>query len=273
MTNTQESSHAFSARGFTLTELAIVLVIVALLVGGMFVSLSASRDIASEKDTQKQLATINDALFGFAAGQGRLPCPATATSGGRESFCTNDLPAACGAELFVVQAHGRCTSYFNGFIPAATLGLSPTDSQGFTIDVWGNRLRYAVSDKTAAVPTPISFPFTKPSGMKNAWAADPSQLQSDLRVCSTATNITNAGTANADCAAADQMTNAAIAVIFSTGRNGGATPASADELANWTTSNDRVFVSATPSPTFDDIVVWLSPNILYNRMISAGRLP
>ena len=43
--------------GFTLAELAIVLVIVALLIGGLTVSLSTSRDIANEKETQKQLAT------------------------------------------------------------------------------------------------------------------------------------------------------------------------------------------------------------------------
>jgi type II secretory pathway pseudopilin PulG len=244
------------------------MVIVALMLGGMLVSLSTSRDIASEKDTQKQLASINEALLGFAAAQGRLPCPATATSTGRESFCTN-ASGACGAELFI-EVHGRCTDFFNGFFPSATLGLSPTDSQGFAIDAWSNRLRYVVSNKTAGS---IDFPFTKPSGIKTGWATDPSQIQSDLFVCNTATNIAFAGAANADCPAADQLTNSAVAVVFSTGRNGGAAPTGADELANWTTSNDRVFVNATPSAAFDDLVTWLSPNILYNRLISAGRLP
>ena len=42
---------------------------------------------------------------------------------------------------------------------------------------------------------------------------------------------------------------------------------------------DPVFISHEPAPIdapngeFDDIVVWLSPNILFNRMIAAGRLP
>lgn len=259
-----------SVGGFTLTELSIVLIIVALLVGGMFVSLSTSRDIASEKETQKQLASVNEALLGFSAGQGRLPCPATATSNGRESFCTNAAPAACGAELFVAQPHGRCTAFFNAFVPAATLGLSPMDDQGFAIDAWGGRLRYAVSNNIAGA---INYPFTTPSGMKSAWAIDPGQLQSDLRVCNKATNITNAGTPTADCPAADQMTNTAVAVVFSAGKNGAAAPVASDELANWTTSDDRVFVNATPSVAFDDLIVWLSPNILYNRLISAGRLP
>lgn len=268
----QKSSRASFNSGFTLVELTIVLVIVALLAGGMLVTLSTSRDIASEREAQKQLASINEALLGFSAGQGRLPCPATATSTGRESYCTNSS-GGCGIELFAAQTHGRCTDFFNGFVPAAALGLSPTDGQGFAIDAWGNRLRYAVSDKAAGL---INYPFTTPSGIKTAWAIDPSQIQPDLRVCNTAANVTAAGSATADClVAADQLTNSAVAVVFSAGRNGGAAPpvGNADELANWTTSSDRVFVSASPSATFDDIVVWLSPNILYNRLISAGRLP
>ena len=32
-------------------------------------------------------------------------------------------------------------------------------------------------------------------------------------------------------------------------------------------------VSKTPTPTFDDLVTWISPYLLYNRTISAGRLP
>lgn len=130
--------------GFTLIELTIVLVIVALLIGGMLVPLSAQRDLQNTSDTQKQLSLISEALLGFAAAQNRMPCPATATSNGRESFCTN-AAGACGSEQFVVQAHGRCTDFFNGFVPAATLGLSPTDEQGFAIDSWGNRIRYAIT--------------------------------------------------------------------------------------------------------------------------------
>lgn len=247
MKHSPHSSRICSLRGFTLTELAIVLIIVSLLVGGMLVSMSTSRDIAKEKETQKQLASINEALLGFAAAQRRLPCPAS--------------PGTTGVEAPL--GGGACTNNFNGFLPAITLGITPTDAHGYAIDPWGNRIRYSVTGANTNA-------FTTLSGMQASWGVG---LAPDLRVCNKSANITNPGAANADCAAVDQMTNTAVAVVFSTGPNGGAAPTSADELANWTTSNDRVFVSAAPSVAFDDLITWLSPNILYNRLISAGRLP
>lgn len=244
------SSRRFARRparrnGFSLVELAIVLLIVALLVGGMLVSLSTSRDIANEKETQKQLASINEALLGYAAAQQRLPCPAVTATTGIES------PLGGGA----------CANNYTGFVPAITLGITPTNAQGYAIDAWGNPIRYAVTNANTNT-------FTTASGLKTAWAINPATILPDLRVCNTAANI-----AANDCPVADQLTNSAVAVIFSTGRNGGAAPTATDELANWTASNDRVFVNATPGATFDDLIVWLSPNILFNRMISAGRLP
>ena len=274
MTRSETRFLAARSKGFTLAELAIVLIIVSLLIGGMFVSLSASRDIASDKDTQKQLAAINEALLGFAAANGRLPCPATAVSNnGREEFCTTDS-GSCVPGQFIpppLPTTGRCVDFFNGFVPAATLGLSPTNDHGFVIDAWGNPVRYAVSDNP---PEAGGYPFTTPpsttTGMKGVWATDPTQIRPDLNVCSI-----SAGIINGTCATGQSLTDNAAAVIFSTGKNGGAAPApgNADERANWTSSSDHAFVSHTSSPDFDDIVIWLSPNILYNRMISAGRLP
>ena len=237
-------------RGFTLTELAIALVIVGLLTGGLLLSLTTTRDIANEKETQKQLAMIQEALLGFAVAQQRLPCPAAPNATGVES---------------PIGGSGVCTHPYNGFLPGSTLGLAPTDAQGYVVDAWGNRIRYAVTTVSAASPNL----FTTASGLKSQWSVGP---QPDLHVCNTATGITNAGAANADCAANASLTDSAVAVIFSTGRTGASGPLGADEQAN-VTAIDRVFVSASPGPNFDDLVTWLSPNILYNRMIAAGRLP
>lgn len=87
------------------------------------------------------------------------------------------------------------------------------------------------------------------------------------------------------CAAITSVANQIPVVILSHGANGfgainsgGAAnqaATSSDELENSDSNDD--FVSHTPTPAganeFDDLVIWLSPNILYNRMIAAGRLP
>jgi hypothetical protein len=44
-----------------------------------------------------------------------------------------------------------------------------------------------------------------------------------------------------------------------------------DEAGN--SDTDTIFVSHDFTPTFDDLVMWISPNILFNRMVMAGKLP
>lgn len=240
--------------GFTLVELTIVLIIVALLGAGMVFSLGAQRDIMSEKETQKSLSEIRDALIGFAVANGRLPCPASPNATGVENPNTGV---------------GACTNPFDGFVPAITLGVTPTNEKGYAVDSWGNPIRYAVTEANARA-------FTTTNEMKNNWAGG---LSPDLYVCSTSADVKNPGSAAATCddSPDTSLVITAVAVVFSTGKNGGIAPTNSDELANWPTATsgtkDRVFVSHTASDSFDDIVVWLSPNILYNRMIAAGKLP
>ncbi len=243
--------------GFTLVELAIVLIIFSLLVGGMLMTLSSQQDTSNIKETEKRLNDIRDALLGFAASNGRLPCPAIAGATGIES------PAGGGA----------CTTSYAGFLPAITLGITPTNTQGYAVDSWGNPIRYAVSNITVNLATNV---ITTTGGLKTAWAFNPALILPDLRVCNTSLGIAGAG-ATATCAVGADLSNSAVAVIFSAGKNGGVAPIGADELAN--SGANRTFVSHTQSPTgaaqgeFDDIVTWISPNILFNRMISAGSLP
>lgn len=233
-------------RGFTLVELAIVLVIVGLLIGGMVLSLTAQQDATNLKETQRRIALAQEALLGFAAANGRLPCPAAP-------------PAAGGAESPLNT--GACNNPLNGYFPATTLGLAPTDAQGYLVDAWGNPIRYAV------YPTAIAAqnnPFTTPNAMRTLTIQTISATPNFLFVCGGGTTVTAT-----TCGAETVLTNNAVAVIFSMGKNGGVAPAG-DEALN--TDNNVVFVSKTASD-FDDVVAWVSPNILYNRMIAAGRLP
>jgi len=92
--------------------MAMVLMIVGLLLGGMLVPLSAQMDQRNVTDTRKQLDEIQQALIGFAIVNGRLPCPASPTSNGVESFVSGGASG------------GYCSNFNNGFVPAATLGIT-----------------------------------------------------------------------------------------------------------------------------------------------------
>lgn len=262
------------AMGFTLVEMAIVLLIVGLLLGGGLTVLSAQIEQQRFKDTERLLGEAREAVIGFALANGRLPCPASATSAGRESFCTNGA-GACGAAIVpppaAIPAHGRCTNFYNGFLPASTLGFSPVDPAGYAIDAWGltqNRIRYAVATNGT------NWSFTAPDGMRTATMVT---LAPDLSVCASATGI--AGT---NCGAAVSLTATAVAVIHSVGENAATGGTGTDETANPnpnSADNNQVFIShtraaaAAPNGAFDDIVVWLPSGILFNRMVQAGRLP
>jgi prepilin-type N-terminal cleavage/methylation domain-containing protein len=280
------------ASGFTLTELAVVLVIIALMIGGMLLPLAAQDDIRRTQETQKALNDARDALVGFATATGRLPCPATDSShgfdsNGLEAFCTNAPDArpptnACLNPTTVVQAHGRCFAPFNGFLPAASLGLQPISAQGLLVDGWGQAVRYAL-DIDQWTTAPFSYAFSGANGMRTRGIEN---LAPTLRVCSTgndATLIASAGTAGADCLAANRLAVNAVTLFYSLGPNGSRGGSSLDEKHNPNPGSavaaDRVFVHHVRAPAdaadgeFDDLVLWLSPNILYNRLIAAGRLP
>jgi prepilin-type N-terminal cleavage/methylation domain-containing protein len=265
--------------GFTLTELAVVLVIVALLIGGMLMPLSAQDELRRTTETQKTLGDIRDALLGFAAANGRLPCPATAASSGKEE------PAG-GGNCDLAWPLG--SNSYAGFVPAATLGITPTDSHGYAIDAWGNPIRYAVFPKPINDPlgAEIGYPFTSANGLKTVTLnqlASYTKTNPLLSVCSSGDAVTNPQTGNATCTAAGSVTNQAVAVIYSLGKNAGSGGAGRGEQHNPNPNSaiapDPAFVSHTQTAAgsddgeFDDIVIWLSPNILYNKMIAAGRLP
>lgn len=258
--------------GFTLLELAVTLAIVGVLAAGIlvpFVAQVAQRNVAA---TERILEQARETLLGFAIANGRLPCPATDTSNGQESPTP---PAASGA----------CTSYY-GFLPAATLGFTPIDSQGYAIDGWAttqNRIRYAVSDFRDGG----NLVFTRAGGMK---AAGPAGLGgvTFLYVCGSGASSTNpglhCGPGAPGSGGSTVLTSTAPAVIWSLGTNaatGGGT--SVDEAQNQFPGAlagggiDRIFVSRTmnntPGAEFDDIVTWLSVGNLVSRMVMAGQLP
>lgn len=257
--------------GFSLVEMAVVLAIIGLLLAGMLLPLSAQIEQQNTNETLRRLDMAREALLGFATTNRRLPCPATATGLGVEAISTAFAPGG-----------GTCSLPWTGYIPAVTLGLLPVNSSQLFVDAWGNPIRYAVTDFSTAFSvsgTAGTRPFTSTDGIRAVYnATSLTTLLPDLRVCDTTTGITGSG-ATADCPAANQLTNNAVAVVFSTGKNTPTGGTGAHELANVNPTGDRVFVFHTPNPStatggeFDDIVQWVSPYLLYNRMIVGGALP
>lgn len=271
-------------RGFTLVELAVVLSIVALLMTSLMYTLSAQTEQRARNETSRSLEEAKDLLLTFAIVNGRLPCPASASSGGLES----DSPAGS----------RNCTDYYTGYLPAKAIGFQPQNSSGYALDAWGNPIRYAVSQNApvnsqtpricrpvSATTPPVTPHFTHKDNLK---ANGVDCAPSDLVVCASATGIT---TSPASCNTAAPVTNQNIvaAVIWSQGKNyatasfsGVTGQAGSDEAANNKTSansNHAVFVSHPPAPTgaaggeFDDMLVWIPVGALYGRLISAGVLP
>ena len=246
-------------RGFALLEVWIALVVLALLLGGLALPLAAQVQMRREEELARQLEEARDAVMGFAATQGRLPCPATAGGDGNEAF-------APGADA----STGACADFYGGYLPAATLGLHGVDAQGFARDPWAtsaNRLRYAVY---GGAVNGVANPLTRTDGMRSATLAGLGAAPHFLYICSSGTEASASGCGPAS----RQLTRRAAFVIFSLGANAPQAPGP-DEARNL--DGDAVFVSREASlaagDAFDDVLLWVPIHLVTHRLLLAGRLP
>jgi prepilin-type N-terminal cleavage/methylation domain-containing protein len=243
--------------GFTLVELAIVLAIFGIVLSALLLPLQAQRTQIFQSQTEATLENAKRALLGYAQAQGRLPCPATAASNGMEQPLggTNAATPLCTQQV--------------GFLPAATLSVEPADAQGFAIDGWNNRIRYAVTQSNSGGATTPDYTTTGDMANVGISVLAPSP---NLRVCGTSTA--------ASCTAAINLTNNAVAVIYSLGATGSQAIGGVDETENLNavTNIDTIYVShditavGALNGEFDHLVTWISPYVLYNAMIQAGQL-
>ncbi len=168
--------------GFTLTELAIVLVILALLIGGMLAPLSAQRDVLAINTAQRQLGEIQEALIGFAAIHGHLPCPDTDADPNSPDYGVENTPCDSGAVT-------------EGFLPWKTLGIPQ-------VDPWGFPRTSADSPRTGDWRYRVDRNFTKPFTLTQSFSADDALVVQD--------HIGNALSANME---------RPLAIIYSAGPN------------------------------------------------------
>ncbi|MBU1222538.1 MAG: prepilin-type N-terminal cleavage/methylation domain-containing protein [Gammaproteobacteria bacterium] len=237
-------------RGFTLIEMAIVLVIITILIGGLAMPLSAQIQARRIAETKKTLEEAREAILGYAmthlaatSGKRYLPCPDTSGDGKEDrNLATN----AC-----IEQVVGSGLSH--GRIPWVDLGVAPQDA-------WGNRLLYAVNTDYS----------NKVSGFSSTTTTPP--LDDPLWICTTNT-----------CASADVASDV-VFVVASLGPNGWgalnvngttlAQPSGLDEKENL--DADQTYISRTPtkpeaaSGEFDDLLTWVSLSQLIAKICPTG---
>jgi prepilin-type N-terminal cleavage/methylation domain-containing protein len=235
--------HARAGRaqgGFTLVELAIAIAVVAFLLSGLLIPLQTKVEGRQIAVTREELGSIMEALLGFAAAKGYLPCPDTGSNG---------LENAGSSQCTTITSGIAC-----GRLPHTDLGLAQSD-------VWGNRYTYCVNELFAR---------------RGAGTFTLGTAGNNISICTTqscATTITTTAVA----AVLSHGKNGYGATKLSTGTQNPAAP-HIDEQENYD-NNDGIIVwrpataAGTAAGEFDDIVAWLPRSVLLSRAIAAGRLP
>src|SRR5450830_1933 len=250
-------------KGFTLVEMAVVLVISGLMLGAILGVGNAQIQQARISATKTKQEAIKIALINYITRNNRLPCPAIATL----------APGVVGYGLEAATP-GTCTgatvngNVVTGIVPWSSLGVTDENAT----DGYYNRYTYQVA--LAATNTNLQTV----SGLKGAIS-----IHTGTPV---AMGPPNGGNQSNDCTPAGGNYNpcSAVAVIVSHGINGAgaysrdgiqkALPAGADELEN--TNNDSRFVikdySDNTANPFDDIVLPLTTSDLLTPLTTHGSL-
>jgi len=236
------------SRGFTLIEMAIVLVIITILIGGLAMPLSAQIQARRIAETRQTLREAREALLGYAMTHNAtltpanhyLPCPDTTGDGHEDRVSTTQCAAS------------------QGLLPWADLGTAPQDA-------WGNRLRYAVVQSFVNEDSGFSASSPRPPG-------PPTNGFDPIKICSTHT------------CPSPLVADNVVFVLVSHGPNGWgaqnvngttlAAPTGPDEAENLDTN--PIYVSRSPTGPgtaggeFDDLVVWVSYSTLIASVCPAG---
>lgn len=245
--------------GFTLIEIAIVLLVVAILLGYTVAMLPVQQELKQYRQANTEMDSIIEHLIGFAQVNGRLPCPDTSTDN------DGDGNTIDGLEDTHATAGTGCEAFF-GFLPGRTLGINGKyDDAGTLIDPWSSGYGYAVSNIDTADGNPD---LVTPNGIRLEGL---NNVVPDLQVCSATAGV---GMQTA-CGVGDDVIQNVAVVIVSLGKN--SAPTSTIEQENFDDfhngNNDKVYIYTSRSDSFDDVVKWIPRSLLFSRMLAAEQLP
>jgi len=156
--------------GFSLIEMAIVLVILGFILGGILGPLSTQREVQKRNEAEQQLKEIREALLGFVQIKGRLPCPASLISDGREVVTTGNCSTP--------------TATDNIFVPYVDLGIRGSIISGELVDPWQQPVVYRLTSVS-------TWAYAKQINLTNNTAAN-FQICT-ITTCTPATSILAAG--------------------------------------------------------------------------------
>lgn len=124
-------------RGFTLVEIAVVIVILALLLA-MLLGISSTMLAQQRREaTRARLIAVETAIALYVSQYKRLPCPADGSMAPTNSEAGKEQSSGTGT-LRVCNLGGVANSQTNGVLPWRSLGLTEAD----ITDGWGTRLTY-----------------------------------------------------------------------------------------------------------------------------------
>lgn len=161
--------------GFSLVELAIVLAIIGILMGGAMMGISIQREHAKYESSSQRLAQTKEALMSFSLINRYLPCP-DINGDGHENRNGNQC----------ARVYGR--------VPYLILGLTKADVS----DSWGNPLVYQINQKaTVACSQSEASYFCNSAPPRFTLMTPPVQnspLAHHLRVCNQSAGQCNGAT-------------------------------------------------------------------------------
>jgi prepilin-type N-terminal cleavage/methylation domain-containing protein len=247
--------------GFTLIEIAIVLLIVTVLLGYTVAMFPVQQELKQYNHANDEMNSIVDHLIAYAQVHGRLPCPDDSPPDGLENATGGPPTDDC--------------DVFYGYLPGRTLGIDGKyNDAGSLIDPWGNEYRYAVSHSDASATGKIDM--VTPDGIRDEGLSSAAQA-ADLYLCTDSTVVGN----QLDCDAlpvGDEAIGKVAAVVVSRGKS--FDPAASSNIETENTDDflldppsDRVFIFSPRRDDYDDVVKWVSTNLLFSKMIEADKLP
>jgi prepilin-type N-terminal cleavage/methylation domain-containing protein len=271
------------SHGFTLVEMAVVLVIIGFILSAGLKVASSVLSTSASSSTISNMNAIEQSLVSYLRSNGKLPCPDTAF------IPTGISPASCSSPQ---DTSPSAQGY--GVVPWVTLGLS----RDIALDGFGNFITYRVSngpgspiqknDKSIASAYKANQDWTTNTITgKNNNSFDILSITSDK---SDASGYKTIEIQHKDEAGnLSTITYNAIVVLFSHGKNGygaktvkGATidssHAGAYEIIN-NTNGSVTFItgaavdsSSAPGGAFDDVIRHMSPNDLLQPLLSEHTL-